>query len=200
MVALSFSSTLSPSVPAAEKQPHSMRLLPAHFTFRMVLCRVMSRAGFLQTWCLELKFIRPENIVSQSLKVLIGAFLKIPSVFSCVFTRAGPEYSNIRLVWLAFDFQFEILIFFFFFFSFFLNTWHPPRNYSHSRLNMNRPWVNIMNVMIQFIWKRRQDCRRPQLWWAVTATLNCHLQPNTSLAFRPLQLRQSAFSQKLATS
>ncbi len=32
--ALSFSSTLmSPSVPAAEKQPHSMRLLPAHFTF-----------------------------------------------------------------------------------------------------------------------------------------------------------------------
>ncbi len=38
--ALSFSSTLtSPSVPAAEKQPHSMRLLPAHFTFRMALCR-----------------------------------------------------------------------------------------------------------------------------------------------------------------
>ncbi len=38
--ALSFSSTLtSPSVPAAEKQLHSMRLLPAHFTFGMVLCR-----------------------------------------------------------------------------------------------------------------------------------------------------------------
>ncbi len=38
--ALSFSSTLtSPSVPAAEKQPHSMKLLPAHFTFGMVLCR-----------------------------------------------------------------------------------------------------------------------------------------------------------------
>ncbi len=38
--ALSFSSTLtSPSVPAAEKQPHSMRLLPAHFTFGMVLRR-----------------------------------------------------------------------------------------------------------------------------------------------------------------
>ncbi len=38
--AFSFSSTLmSPSVPAAEKQPHSMRLLPAHFTFGMVLCR-----------------------------------------------------------------------------------------------------------------------------------------------------------------
>ncbi len=31
-------SSLSPSVPASEKQPHSMRLLPAHFTFGMV-CR-----------------------------------------------------------------------------------------------------------------------------------------------------------------
>ncbi len=38
--ALSFSSILmSPSVPAAEKQPYSMRLLPAHFTFGTVLCR-----------------------------------------------------------------------------------------------------------------------------------------------------------------
>ncbi len=38
--ALSFSSTLmSPSVPAAEKQSHSMRLLPAHFTFGMIFCR-----------------------------------------------------------------------------------------------------------------------------------------------------------------
>ncbi len=34
--ALSFSFTLtSPSVPAAEKQSHNMRLLPAHFTFGM---------------------------------------------------------------------------------------------------------------------------------------------------------------------
>ncbi len=30
-------------VPAAEEQPHSMRLIPAHFT------SVMSRASFLQT-------------------------------------------------------------------------------------------------------------------------------------------------------
>ncbi len=38
--ALSFSCTLmSLSVPATEKQPHSMRLLQAHFTFGMVLCR-----------------------------------------------------------------------------------------------------------------------------------------------------------------
>ncbi len=38
----------------------------------------MSRAGFLQTWCLELRFIRPENLVSHSL-------------FSCVFTEERIE-------------------------------------------------------------------------------------------------------------
>ncbi len=32
--------------------------------------QLMSRAGSLQTWCLELRFIRPENLVSQSLRVL----------------------------------------------------------------------------------------------------------------------------------
>ncbi len=32
--------------------------------------QVMSRAGSLQRWCLELRFIRPENRVSQSLRVL----------------------------------------------------------------------------------------------------------------------------------
>ncbi len=31
--------------------------------------QVMSRAGYLQTSCLELRFIRPENLVSQSLRV-----------------------------------------------------------------------------------------------------------------------------------
>ncbi len=30
---------MSPSVPADEKQTHSMRQLPAHFTLEMVLCR-----------------------------------------------------------------------------------------------------------------------------------------------------------------
>uniref|UniRef100_A0A672S540 Extended synaptotagmin-1-like n=1 Tax=Sinocyclocheilus grahami TaxID=75366 RepID=A0A672S540_SINGR len=41
--ALSFSSTLtSPSIPAAEKQPQSMRLLPAHFTFGMVLSLLLA--------------------------------------------------------------------------------------------------------------------------------------------------------------
>ncbi len=52
--ALSFSSTLtSPSVPAAEKQLHIMRLLPAHFTFGMILCMWWTVPGFLQTWCLN---------------------------------------------------------------------------------------------------------------------------------------------------
>ncbi len=69
--ALNFSSTLtSPSVPAAEKQPHSMRMLPADFTFGMVLCRSWAVPGFFQTWCLELRFIKPENLVSQSLRHL----------------------------------------------------------------------------------------------------------------------------------
>ncbi len=46
--ALSFSYILmSPSVPAAEKLPHSMRLLPAHFTFGMVFCRWLAVPGFL---------------------------------------------------------------------------------------------------------------------------------------------------------
>ncbi len=35
-----------------------------------VLNALMSRAGFLQTWCLELRFIRPENLVFHSLQVL----------------------------------------------------------------------------------------------------------------------------------
>ncbi len=68
---LSFSSTLtSLSVTAAEKQLHSMKLLPAHFTFGTVPCRWWAVPGFLQTWCLELRFIKPENLVSHSLRVL----------------------------------------------------------------------------------------------------------------------------------
>ncbi len=74
-------------------------------------------------------------------------------------TRAGPEYSIILIfVWWV-DIQISILRFEYSFFCFFY-TWHPPRNGSHSRLNMNLPWVN---VMIQFVWRRRQKCRRPPL-------------------------------------
>ncbi len=64
--ALSFSSTMtSPAVAAAEK-----RLQPALFTFGMVLCMWWAVPGYLQTRCLELRFVRPENLVSQSLRVL----------------------------------------------------------------------------------------------------------------------------------
>ncbi len=48
------------------------------------LCLVSSR----HAWCLERRFIRPENLVSHSLRVL---FLQIPSGFSCVFTEERLE-------------------------------------------------------------------------------------------------------------
>ncbi len=41
-----------PSVPATVKQPLSMRLLPAHFTFGMVLCMWWAVPAFLQKWSL----------------------------------------------------------------------------------------------------------------------------------------------------
>ncbi len=79
--ALGFSSTLtSPSVPAAEKQPHSIRLLPLHLTFGLVLCRWWAVPDFFQTWCLELRFIRPDHIIFHSL-----------CVFSCVYTEERIE-------------------------------------------------------------------------------------------------------------
>ncbi len=78
--ALRLSSTLtSPSVPAAEKQPHSTRLLPAHFTVGMYSAGD-ERTGILQTWCLELKFIRPEN-----LRVFFSCFfVNSKCVFMCL--------------------------------------------------------------------------------------------------------------------
>ncbi len=89
--ALSFSSTLtSLSVPAAEKQPHSMRLLPGHFTFGMVLCR----------WWVELVSFKHDawNWGSSDQRILFltvwmsfRCFLKIPSVFSWVFTEERIE-------------------------------------------------------------------------------------------------------------
>ncbi len=47
--------------------------------------QVMSRACSLQTWCLKLRFIRPENLVSQSLRVLyVLFFVNSKSVFYCL--------------------------------------------------------------------------------------------------------------------
>ncbi len=38
--------------------------------FWVGILQVMSKAGFHQTWCLELRFIRPDNLVSHSLGFL----------------------------------------------------------------------------------------------------------------------------------
>ncbi len=51
--------------------------------------QVMSRAGFLQTWCLELRFIRPENIVSHSLRVLKVLSCKFQVCFHASSLRRG---------------------------------------------------------------------------------------------------------------
>ncbi len=47
--------------------------------------QVLSRAGFLQTWCLGLRFIRSESE---------GDFLLIPGVISCVFTEERIEFGH----------------------------------------------------------------------------------------------------------
>ncbi len=48
---------------------------------------------------------------------------------SCLFSRAGPEYSIIRIFVRWVGIRFSILRFEYHFF-FFLNTWHPPQNVS----------------------------------------------------------------------
>ncbi len=67
------------------KQHHSTVLQPVHFNFGMVLCS----AWFPLNMMLELRLIRPDNIISQSLRFFLGAFLL--SVFSCVFTEERIE-------------------------------------------------------------------------------------------------------------
>ncbi len=65
--ALSFFSILmSPSVPAAEKHPHSMTLL----ILGWYSADDEQGPCFLQTLVLELRFTRTENLVSHSLRVL----------------------------------------------------------------------------------------------------------------------------------
>ncbi len=68
---LSFFYTLtSLSVPATEKQPHSMRLLPEHFTFGMVLCRWWAELVPFKHDAWNWGSSRPDNIISHSLRVL----------------------------------------------------------------------------------------------------------------------------------
>ncbi len=64
----------NPIVPATKKQPHSIMLPPECFTIRKVLCKWWAVPGFFQTLCLQLRFIRPKNLVSHSLRVLCVAF------------------------------------------------------------------------------------------------------------------------------
>ncbi len=75
--ALRFSPTLmSPSVPAAEKQPHSMRLLPAHYTFGVIRCR----------WWVELVSFKHDawNWGSSDQIIL---FLTVWGYFRCFFAH-----------------------------------------------------------------------------------------------------------------
>ncbi len=91
--ALSFTSTLMcPSVPAAEKQLHSMRLL-AHFTFGMVLCRWWAKLVSFKHDAWNWGSSDQRKFFSQS-ECPLGAFLQIPSVFSCVYTEERIEFGH----------------------------------------------------------------------------------------------------------
>ncbi len=81
--ALSFFSILmSPSVPAAEKHPHSIT-----FYFWDGTLQVMSRAWFPSNISLGIEVHQNrESCFSQS-ESSLDAFLQIPSVFSCVYTE-----------------------------------------------------------------------------------------------------------------
>ncbi len=82
---MSFSSTLtSPSVPAAEKQTHSMRLLAAHFTFSNMMLRI------------EVHQTR-ESSFSESEDTLSAFFLCKFQVFSRLFTEERIEFGYIAI-------------------------------------------------------------------------------------------------------
>ncbi len=55
--------------------------------------QVISRAGFLQTWLRIEVYQTRESCFSQS-EGPLGAFLQIPSVFSCVFTEERIEFGH----------------------------------------------------------------------------------------------------------
>ncbi len=74
---LSFSSILtSPSVPSSEKQPHSMRLLPAHFTFGMVL---------RMWWAVPAAFKQDAWNWGSSDQIIL--FLTVWGSFRCIFVN-----------------------------------------------------------------------------------------------------------------
>ncbi len=68
--------------------------------------------------------------LNEELELLLQSGTGLVRAVQC---RAGAEYSNIRSVgWLS-------ILRFKYLFMIFLNPWHPPRNGSLSRLNMNHP-------------------------------------------------------------
>ncbi len=77
--------------PCRRKTPQQHGAATSTLYFWDGTLQVMSRAGSLQAWFLEMKFIRPENIVSH--RVLLGLFIcvQITSVFSCIFTEERTE-------------------------------------------------------------------------------------------------------------
>ncbi len=81
---------MSPSVPAAEKQPHSMRLLPARFTFGMVLCSD-EQSWFPSNMMLKTEVHQTRKSCFSESEGPLGAFLQIPSVFSCVIPEERIE-------------------------------------------------------------------------------------------------------------
>ncbi len=94
----------SPSVPAAEKQPHSMRLLPAHFTLGMVLCR----------WWEELVAFKHEawnwGLSNQIISFLTDwgslscFFVKSMCVFMCLHWFWFCSCQNFIRLWFSFSF------------------------------------------------------------------------------------------------
>ncbi len=91
----------SPSVPAAEKQPHSMRLLPAHFTLGMVLCR----------WWKELVAFQHEawnwglsNQIISFLTVWGSFFVNSKCVFMCLHWFWFCSCQNFISLWFSFSF------------------------------------------------------------------------------------------------
>ncbi len=81
------------SVPNAEKQPHSMRLIPEH-NFWDVTLQVMSNSWLSWKLMLGIEVHQTrESCFSQS-EDPFGAFLQITSMFSCVFTEESIEFCH----------------------------------------------------------------------------------------------------------
>lgn len=77
------------SVPAPEKHLHC-------FTVGMALHRWQEVPGFLHMWCSELRFIRPQNLVSQSDSHLAAVLCKFQACFHRSWTEERLPFRNYR--------------------------------------------------------------------------------------------------------